>query len=98
MTTVTPRTFARAEVVGSLLLPPALKAAVEAFYAPGHSAVLAERREGDFQQGPRPDDVRQSSRRPDWEKRQQRPRPDPTQSEPEDPPEDPPPPPPDKDG
>jgi 5-methyltetrahydropteroyltriglutamate--homocysteine methyltransferase len=35
---------ARAEVVGSLLRPPALRRAVEAFYAPGHSAVLAEER------------------------------------------------------
>src|SRR2546422_2044126 len=35
---------ARAEVVGSLLRPPALKAAVEAFYEPGHSAALAEER------------------------------------------------------
>jgi methionine synthase II (cobalamin-independent) len=35
---------ARAEVVGSLLRPPALRSAVEAFYAPGHSAVLEEER------------------------------------------------------
>jgi methionine synthase II (cobalamin-independent) len=41
---VTPRTPARAEVVGSLLRPPPLKAAVEAFYEPGHSAALAEER------------------------------------------------------
>jgi 5-methyltetrahydropteroyltriglutamate--homocysteine methyltransferase len=47
MTTVTPRTPARAEVVGSLLRPPALKAAVEAFYEPGHSAALAEERARD---------------------------------------------------
>ena len=40
----TPRRPARAEVVGSLLRPPALRRAVEGFYAPGHSAVLdAER-------------------------------------------------------
>jgi 5-methyltetrahydropteroyltriglutamate--homocysteine methyltransferase len=40
----TPRRPFRAEVVGSLLRPPALRQAVEAFYAPGHSAVLdAER-------------------------------------------------------
>jgi len=39
-----PRRPARAEVVGSLLRPSALRRAVEAFYAPGHSAVLdAER-------------------------------------------------------
>src|SRR5207247_10683118 len=44
MASVTPRMPARAEVVGSLLRPPALKAAVEAFYEPGHSAVLAEER------------------------------------------------------
>jgi methionine synthase II (cobalamin-independent) len=41
---VTPRSPARAEVVGSLLRPPPLKAAVEAFYEPGHSAALAEER------------------------------------------------------
>jgi methionine synthase II (cobalamin-independent) len=35
---------ARAEVVGSLLRPPELRSAVEAFYAPGHSAVLEEER------------------------------------------------------
>jgi len=39
-----PRRPARAETVGSLLRPPALKAAMEAFYAPGHSAVLEEER------------------------------------------------------
>ncbi|MGN6377943.1 MAG: hypothetical protein ACTHNU_03230 [Gaiellales bacterium] len=38
---------ARAEVVGSLLRPAALRRAVEEFYAPGHSAVLAEEREQD---------------------------------------------------
>lgn len=42
-----PRHPARAEVVGSLLRPPALKRAVEAFYDEGHSAVLAEERERD---------------------------------------------------
>jgi methionine synthase II (cobalamin-independent) len=47
MTTVTPRTFARAEVVGSLLRPPALRTAVEAFYESGHSAALAEERARD---------------------------------------------------
>jgi 5-methyltetrahydropteroyltriglutamate--homocysteine methyltransferase len=47
MTTVAPRTPARAEVVGSLLRPPALKAAIEAFYEPGHSAALAEERARD---------------------------------------------------
>ena len=38
---------ARAEVVGSLLRSPALRAAVEAFYEPGHSAVLADERAKD---------------------------------------------------
>jgi methionine synthase II (cobalamin-independent) len=38
---------ARAEVVGSLLRPPALRVAVEGFYEPGHSAVLAEERAKD---------------------------------------------------
>ena len=42
-----PRTPARAETVGSLLRPPALRAAIEAFYRPGHSAVLTEEREED---------------------------------------------------
>ena len=45
--TRTPRTPARAETVGSLLRPPALKRAVEAFYAEGHSAALEEEREQD---------------------------------------------------
>jgi 5-methyltetrahydropteroyltriglutamate--homocysteine methyltransferase len=38
---------ARAEVVGSLLRPPELRAAVDAFYGEGHSAVLAEERAKD---------------------------------------------------
>ena len=38
---------ARAEVVGSLLRPPALRTAVERFYAPGHSAILDEERARD---------------------------------------------------
>jgi 5-methyltetrahydropteroyltriglutamate--homocysteine methyltransferase len=38
---------ARAEVVGSLLRPDELRRAVEAFYAPGHSALLAEERARD---------------------------------------------------
>src|SRR5947209_5795910 len=42
-----PRRPARAEVVGSLLRPAALRRAVDAFYAPGHSAVLAEERARD---------------------------------------------------
>jgi 5-methyltetrahydropteroyltriglutamate--homocysteine methyltransferase len=42
-----PRRPARAEVVGSLLRPPALRSAVEGFYAPGHSAVLGEERSRD---------------------------------------------------
>lgn len=41
---MTARTPARAEVVGSLLRPPGLRAAVDAFYEVGHSAVLAEER------------------------------------------------------
>jgi 5-methyltetrahydropteroyltriglutamate--homocysteine methyltransferase len=41
---VSGRTPARAEVVGSLLRPPSLRGAVEAFYADGHSAVLADER------------------------------------------------------
>jgi 5-methyltetrahydropteroyltriglutamate--homocysteine methyltransferase len=41
------RSPARAEVVGSLLRPPALRAAVEAFYGAGHSAVLDEERAKD---------------------------------------------------
>jgi 5-methyltetrahydropteroyltriglutamate--homocysteine methyltransferase len=43
----TPRRPARAEVVGSLLRPPKLRASVEAFYEPGHSAVLADERAKD---------------------------------------------------
>ena len=39
-----PRRPARAEVVGSLLRPAALRRAVEAFYEEGHSAVLNEER------------------------------------------------------
>lgn len=42
-----PRRPARAEVVGSLLRPSALRGAVEAFYGEGHSAVLAEERSKD---------------------------------------------------
>ncbi len=38
------RTPPRAEVVGSLLRPPVLRSAVEAFYERGHSAVLDEER------------------------------------------------------
>jgi 5-methyltetrahydropteroyltriglutamate--homocysteine methyltransferase len=38
---------ARAETVGSLLRPAALKAAMETFYAPGHSSVLDEERAKD---------------------------------------------------
>lgn len=43
----TPRRPARAETVGSLLRPPELRAAVEAHYERGHSAVLAEERAKD---------------------------------------------------
>jgi 5-methyltetrahydropteroyltriglutamate--homocysteine methyltransferase len=42
-----PRRPARAEVVGSLLRPAALRHAVERFYTPGHSAVLDEERARD---------------------------------------------------
>ncbi|MGA9159534.1 MAG: 5-methyltetrahydropteroyltriglutamate--homocysteine S-methyltransferase [Actinomycetota bacterium] len=41
------RTPARAEVVGSLLRPPALRRAIDDFYADGHSAVLAAERAKD---------------------------------------------------
>ncbi len=44
---VTARRPARAETVGSLLRPAALKRAMERFYAPGHSAVLDEERAKD---------------------------------------------------
>lgn len=43
-----PRRPARAEVVGSLLRPPALRAAIEAVYEPGHHALLAEERARDL--------------------------------------------------
>ena len=42
-----PRHPARAETVGSLLRPPRLRAAIDAFYEPGHSATLAEERDRD---------------------------------------------------
>ena len=42
-----PRSPARAEVVGSLLRPPALRAAINAVYEPGHRAVQAEERAKD---------------------------------------------------
>jgi 5-methyltetrahydropteroyltriglutamate--homocysteine methyltransferase len=45
--TGTPRRPARAETVGSLLRPPRLRAAIEAFYEPGHSAALTEERDQD---------------------------------------------------
>ena len=38
---------ARADVVGSLLRPPALRAVIDAFYEPGHSAALDEERAKD---------------------------------------------------
>jgi 5-methyltetrahydropteroyltriglutamate--homocysteine methyltransferase len=44
---VSDRRPARAEVVGSLLRPPALRAAIDAFYEPGHSAALDEERAKD---------------------------------------------------
>jgi 5-methyltetrahydropteroyltriglutamate--homocysteine methyltransferase len=43
----TPRNPARAETVGSLLRPPRLRSAIDAFYVPGHSATLAEERDRD---------------------------------------------------
>ena len=42
-----PRHPARAETVGSLLRPPRLRTAIDAFYEPGHSATLAEERDRD---------------------------------------------------
>lgn len=45
--TAAARVPARAEVVGSLLRPPALRRAVEGFYEVGHSAILAEERAKD---------------------------------------------------
>ena len=42
-----PRHPARAEVVGSLLRPPDLRLALDAFYSDGHSAILAEERTKD---------------------------------------------------
>ncbi|MGZ8629631.1 MAG: hypothetical protein ACXWZF_01495 [Actinomycetota bacterium] len=44
---MTDRAPARAEVVGSLLRPTALRAAIDAFYEPGHSAALEEERAKD---------------------------------------------------
>jgi 5-methyltetrahydropteroyltriglutamate--homocysteine methyltransferase len=44
----TPRHPARAEIVGSLLRPPALQAAIQAAYEPGHHALLAEERGKDL--------------------------------------------------
>ena len=41
------RTPARAETIGSLLRPPGLRAAIDAFYRPGHSSVLDEERATD---------------------------------------------------
>lgn len=43
-----PRSPARAEVVGSLLRPPKLRRAIEAFYEPGHHALLSEERAKDL--------------------------------------------------
>lgn len=45
---MTPRTPARAEIVGSLLRPHALKTAIDAVYEPGHHALLAEERAKDL--------------------------------------------------
>jgi 5-methyltetrahydropteroyltriglutamate--homocysteine methyltransferase len=41
------RAPARAETIGSLLRPPGLRAAIDAFYRPGHSAILDEERAKD---------------------------------------------------
>jgi len=43
-----PRSPARAEIVGSLLRPPALRDAIDAVYEPGHRALLAEERAKDL--------------------------------------------------
>jgi 5-methyltetrahydropteroyltriglutamate--homocysteine methyltransferase len=43
-----PRTPPRAEIVGSLLRPPALRAAIEDVYEPGHHALLGEERAKDL--------------------------------------------------
>ena len=43
-----PRTPARAEVVGSLLRPQALRAAIAEIYEPGHSALLGAERAKDL--------------------------------------------------
>jgi 5-methyltetrahydropteroyltriglutamate--homocysteine methyltransferase len=40
-------TPARAETIGSLLRPPRLRSAIDAFYQPGHSAILDEERNRD---------------------------------------------------
>jgi len=60
-----PRRPARAEVVGSLLRSPALRRVVEAFYAEGHSAVLAEERAKDRSELTRLEDdaIREAVRR-----------------------------------
>ena len=42
-----PRRPARAETIGSLLRPAKVRAAIDAFYEPGHSAALAEERDRD---------------------------------------------------
>ncbi len=44
---MTGRVPPRAEVVGSLLRPPALRSAIDAFYEPGHSSALDEERAKD---------------------------------------------------
>lgn len=43
-----PRRPARAEIVGSLLRPPALRSAIDSVYEPGHHALLAEERAKDL--------------------------------------------------
>jgi methionine synthase II (cobalamin-independent) len=60
-----PRRPARAEVVGSRLRPPALRAAMDAFYEEGHSAVLAEERGKDRSEYTRLEDqaIREAVRR-----------------------------------
>jgi len=60
-----PRRPARAEVVGSLLRPPALRQAVDVFYERGHSAVLEDERRKDRSQLRRLEDsaIRQAVQR-----------------------------------
>jgi 5-methyltetrahydropteroyltriglutamate--homocysteine methyltransferase len=47
-TSIHPRPIPRAETVGSLLRPPALRAAIDHVYDPGHTALLPEERQKDL--------------------------------------------------